>query len=112
MSDERHICVVIHLNYWFKHGALDMSGTRRSNTEVIVDVLEAAYNGANKTRLVYSSNLNFKIIRGYISKLTKSGMLKVNEKGHFVTTEKGKNFVNDYKGLVKTFQTINNRGHS
>lgn len=74
---------------------------RRTNLEVSVDILEAARNGAKKTRIVYQSNLNFEIVKTYLNTLISSGLLAENEKGYYVTTQKGIKFVEDYGSLVK-----------
>ena len=68
--------------------------TRRSRTEVIVDVLTEALNGANKTRIMYRANLNFMRFNNYLSELTESGLLKRENNGDgrvmYKTTKNGK----------------------
>ena len=74
---------------------------RRTSLDVTVDILQAARKGANKTRIVYQSNLNFEIVKGYLNGLIGSGMLSVNERGGYVTTSKGAKFIDDYHSLLK-----------
>ncbi|MBN1681984.1 transcriptional regulator [Candidatus Bathyarchaeota archaeon] len=78
-------------------------GVRRTSVDVNVDILESALNGANKTRIVYRSNLNFAIVRNYLDNLIKSGLLIIGEDGLYVTTNKGAKFIKDYQNLMKPF---------
>ena len=74
---------------------------RRNSLDVSVDILEAALGGANKTRIVYKSNLNFEIVKGYMRNLMGNGLLEVNDDGKFVTTKSGLKFVRDYRNLME-----------
>ena len=78
-------------------------GARRTSVDVNVDILEAALNGANKTRIVYRSNLNFAIVRSYLDNLIKTGLLSISEDGVYLTTNKGAKFIKDYQNLMKPF---------
>ena len=79
-----------------------MCGMRRSSLDVTVNILESAHGGVNKTRIVYGSNLNFQIVKGYIDTLVNSGFLEVDGK-LYSTTVKGVKFVEEYRELVKSF---------
>ena len=50
---------------------------RRSRTEVIIDILDEALRGANKTRIMYRANLNFLRFERYFCELLKSGLVEV-----------------------------------
>lgn len=50
--------------------------TRRSRTEVIIDILSEALMGANKTRIMYRANLNFLRFNDYLSEMLENGLLK------------------------------------
>jgi predicted transcriptional regulator len=76
---------------------------RRSSLDVTVNILEAAQGGANKTRIVYGSNLNFEIVKGYINTLVNNGFLEVDGK-RYLTTERGVKFVEEYRELMKPLQ--------
>jgi len=76
---------------------------RRNGYDVSVDILETARLGAKKTRIVYGSNLNFDIVKGYLRKLIDNGLLALDEKGRYVTTGKGVKFVEDYRTLLNSF---------
>jgi predicted transcriptional regulator len=83
-----------------------MCGMRRSSLDVTVNILEAAQGGANKTRIVYGSNLNFEIVKGYLHKLIEGGLLAVDSRGRYETTGKGTKFVNEYKSLMKPLKNM------
>jgi len=52
-----------------------MSRRRKSRVEVIRDVLKEAGNGANKTRIMYRSNLNFACFNRYFRELIEKGLI-------------------------------------
>src|SRR5438552_1759842 len=66
---------------------------RRDSTRIIYEILLASKNGVSKTKVVYASNLNFRLIEDYLSFLlrmkylartpsgTSHGELKLTEKG-------------------------------
>ena len=64
---------------------------RRSRTDIVVDILRVAMNGAKKTHIVYAVNLNFNIAHKYLEMLKEKELIR-NEKGLFITTDKGKIF--------------------
>ena len=82
-----------------------MCGMRRSSLDVTVNILEAAQGGANKTRIVYGSNLNFEIVKGYINTLVNNGFLEVDGK-RYSTTERGVKFVEEYRELMKPLHSV------
>ncbi|MEM2911588.1 MAG: winged helix-turn-helix domain-containing protein [Candidatus Bathyarchaeia archaeon] len=68
---------------------------RRSRTEVILDILSEALEGVNKTRLMYSCNLNFGRFNLYFKELLNAGLIEKldsNPGGVVVykTTDKGR----------------------
>jgi predicted transcriptional regulator len=64
---------------------------RRSKTDIAVDILRVAMNGAKKTQIVYEANLNFNITRKYLKMLNDKEFIR-HEDGLFITTDKGKVF--------------------
>jgi len=48
---------------------------RRSRTQVIIDILTEASEGANKTRIMYRANLNFSRFKRYLSELLVRGLI-------------------------------------
>jgi predicted transcriptional regulator len=74
---------------------------RRSNLEIIAEILRLARKGADKTRIVYGANLNFKMLEYYLTRLEKMGLVaRTKEKGHLIrTTEKGNEYLQRFHGL-------------
>jgi predicted transcriptional regulator len=72
---------------------------KRSRTDIAVDILRVAINGAKTTHIVYQANLNFNIAYEYLEMLKEKELIR-HEKGLFITTEKGKAFqqmANEFK---------------
>lgn len=75
-----------------------MGRERRSRSEVIVDILNEALNGANKTRIMYRANLNFVRFNFYLQELMDKGLVekvKTNPTGFifYKTTMMGREFL-------------------
>lgn len=68
--------------------------SRRSRTEIMIDILTEALSGASKTRIMYRANLNFLRFKRYFSELESKGLIAVlTNPGRgivYQTTEKGK----------------------
>jgi predicted transcriptional regulator len=65
---------------------------RRSKIDIIIDVLEVAKMGVNKTSVVYRTNLNFKLADKYLELLQNQGLVE-NRLDKYITTDKGKIFL-------------------
>lgn len=72
---------------------------RRNEIDIYADVLRIAKGGAKKTRIVYGANLNFKIIKRYLSRLMERDLLVSCDK-IYSTTEIGLRFLEDYCNLT------------
>lgn len=72
--------------------------------DIVVEVLEVAKNGVNKTAIVYRTNLNFKLADKYLVLLENQGLL-VNESDKYITTNKGKTFLEQAKQLTFQLET-------
>ncbi len=64
----------------------------RSRIDIIIDVLEVAKIGVNKTDLVYRTNLNFKLANNYLEILQNQGLVE-ERSDKYITTDKGKAFL-------------------
>jgi predicted transcriptional regulator len=72
---------------------------RRSRIDIIVDVLDVAQMGVNKTSVVYRTNLNFKLAEKYLELLQKQGLVE-NRADKYITTDKGKIFLEKAKEVI------------
>ena len=68
---------------------------RRNRLDIIADILNAAKMGLRKTRIVYSTNLNFKLANKYLPLLTENGLLEVIDRD-YITTSQGIEFLENY----------------
>ncbi len=75
---------------------------RRNDLDICADILNIAQSGVKKTQLVYKANLNFTIVKKYIQRLGDTDLL-TSANGYFMTTEKGKRFLQDYGKVVMPF---------
>jgi len=72
---------------------------RRSRIDIIIDVLEVAIMGVNKTSVVYKSNLNFRLAEKYLELLQKHGLVE-KRVDKYITTDKGKIFLQKAKEIT------------
>jgi predicted transcriptional regulator len=74
---------------------------RRNDLDICADILQVAKAGAKKTQIVYQANLNFKIVKKYLSRLIDTGMLlDAQESRLYTTTNRGIEFLEQYTELV------------
>ena len=80
-----------------------MVARRRDKLEVIEDLLKAADkpDGANKTHLVYGSNLNFNRLNVFLPFLLENGMIQHESENKYVTTVKGREFLKQLHSMQK-----------
>jgi len=76
---------------------------RRSNIEIIADMLKVGENGAGKTEIMYSANMSYSQIQKYLGFLLSHGFISKIEVGNPVVTyhvtEKG-------LGLLRNIDSI------
>jgi len=59
---------------------------RRSNIEIIADMLRVGENGAGKTEIMYSANMSYSQIQKYLGFLMSQGFITKVEVGNPVVT--------------------------
>ena len=59
---------------------------RRSNIEIIADMLKVGENGAGKTEIMYSANMSYSQIQRYLNFLIAQGFIDKVEVGNPVVT--------------------------
>ena len=79
--------------------------------QVIANLLSEASSGASKTKLVYSANLNFKVIERYLNFLIEREMIRLAKSGsgkeEYFTTERGREFLTHYNEVEKILRLLN-----
>lgn len=76
---------------------------KRSRQEIFSQILKICTDGANKTKIVYQANLNFRTVNPYLQTLIKNNLLEASPGKHVIyrTTKQGEN-------LGETLSQINN----
>jgi len=74
---------------------------KRSKHVIISRILDICQNGANKTKIVYQANLNFRTVDPYIDLLIKNNLIEVKQ-GKTVlyeTTDRGRVLLDNFKNI-------------
>jgi len=69
---------------------------RRSEVEIIAEILKLAENGAKQTAIMYGCNLNHGRVRGYLDTLEMRGLLECRRNDphtEYFATDKGRYFL-------------------
>lgn len=74
---------------------------KRSEIEILADILRITRSGAKKSHIVYKANLNFEIVKKYIELLEKSDLISGPEGGSriFNITEKGIRYLDHFEAF-------------
>lgn len=84
---------------------------KRSRAEIVSDILDICSAGANKTKIVYQANLNFRMVNPYLDLLSKNGLIDVvnGNPQIYRTTNKGSELLERFKHVnseLSEFTTI------
>jgi len=76
---------------------------RRSNIEIIADMLKVGENGAGKTEIMYSANMSYSQLQKYLAFLLSHELINRVEVGNpivtYYVTDKG-------RGVLKSIDTV------
>ena len=74
---------------------------KRSKHVIISQILYICKDGANKTRIVYQANLNFRTVNPYIDLLIKNNLLEIKRGKNILyeTTDKGISLLDNFKHI-------------
>lgn len=76
-----------------------MIGMKRNSFDITADILRVARGGAKKTWIVHGANLNFKMVKQYLSGLIDRDLLNF-EDPYYVATDRAENYLRRYEALV------------
>ena len=79
-----------------------MGHERRGRVEIMMDILDEALGGVNKTSIVYGANLNFNMAERYLPLLLNRGLIvKLDgERGDvYKITARGREVLKNYKQI-------------
>jgi len=83
---------------------------RRSDIEIIAEILRLAEDGAGQTRIMYGGNLNYGRLRDYLAFLESRGLISVarnHQRIHCTTTDKGKSVLDQVEKAVIALDSHN-----
>jgi predicted transcriptional regulator len=87
---------------------------RRSNIEIIADMLRVGENGAGKTEIMYSANMSYAQIQKYLGFLLSHGFINKVEVGNpvvtYQVTDKGGELLKNIDSIVEVLEFRN--GHN
>lgn len=82
--------------------ATPVLGRRRSNLEVISDILSLCDNGGvGKTAIMYGANLSHTMLRKYLSSLSSQYLIQMDLAGKFRATPQGRQLLDDIRGVLR-----------
>jgi Predicted transcriptional regulator len=79
---------------------------KRDKTQIMAAILNTCISGANKTRVVYQANLNFKTVNPYLDTLVEKGFLDVKQGTRILyeTTDKGTELLETLVNIEETLE--------
>mgnify|MGYP002401509994 CR=1 FL=1 len=89
---------------------------RRSNIEIIADMLRVGENGAGKTEIMYTANMSYAQIQKYLGFLLSHGFINKVKLGNpsvaYQVTEKGGELLRNIDSIVEVLEFRNgSNGH-
>ena len=78
--------------------------SKRDKVEIMSEILGLCVKPKTKTKVMYGTNLSWKMLKYYIGFMQERGLLEEQESSNkFVTTDRGKDFVKKWEELQKLF---------
>ena len=78
---------------------------RRSNIEIIAEMLKVGENGAGKTRIMYNANMSYRQIQKYLGFLMSEGFIDKVEVGNpavtYKVTDRGLKLLNSINSIIE-----------
>jgi len=85
-------------------------GNYRRRLDIIADILQVVSQTAKKTQIMYQANLSYKVMQRYLRDITNASLICFdNAERCYVITQKGRDFLDDYKDYTKTNKSIEKR---
>ena len=87
---------------------------RRSNVEIIADMLKVGENGAGKTEIMYSANMSYAQIQKYLGFLLSHGFVNKVHVGNpavtYKVTDKGNDLLRNIDSIMEILEFRNGNG--
>ncbi len=71
-------------------------GKNRDRLSIVAAILEAAAPGSNKTHIMFSANLSFKLLEKYLGLVVGAGLVQVRD-SVYLLTDSGREFLSRYE---------------
>jgi len=85
-------------------------GNYRRRLDIIADILQVTSQNAKKTQIMYQANLSYKVLLRYLKDLTAASLINFETAEQcYVLTQKGQEFLEEYKDYAKTNKRIEKR---
>ena len=79
-------------------------GTKRDRVEIMAEILGLCSKPKTKTRVMYGTNLSWKMLQHYLAYMQEHELLEVqNDSTKYVTTGRGQDFVEKWNELKELF---------
>jgi predicted transcriptional regulator len=81
---------------------------KRSRDIIISKILDVCTDGANKTKIVYQANLNFRTVNPYLELLKNNGMINAKTDSKpvvYETTTRGLALLDNYRQILSELST-------
>ena len=78
----------------------------RRRMDIVKDVLAVASVRVRKTKIMYQANLSFVQLEKYLSALTSGGLVERGDDSMYLTTKKGRDFLETYSKYCKLCSKI------
>ena len=73
-------------------------GKNRDSLRIVADILNSINLGANKTKIMFSANLSFKLLEKYLTLVINSGLVQINGSTYELTIH-GQEFIKKYESF-------------
>lgn len=82
---------------------------KRSRHVIVSQILDICRGGANKTKIVYQANLNFRTVNPYLELLIENELLAVRRENTVIyeTTERGESLLDNFKQINNQLSELN-----
>ncbi len=77
---------------------------KRNRLEIMAEILSLCKQPQTKTKVMYGTNLSYKMLQKYLSQLQSRGLLEVHHSlTKYMTTQKGLDFLEKWRELEELF---------
>ena len=79
-------------------------GTKRDRVEIMAEILCLCTKPQSKTRIMYGTNLSWKMLQQYLSYMQEHELLEIKNETKYSTSHKGREFVHKWNELKELIE--------